>query len=614
MHLIIKAHLNEFADRYELKSDQESKNFEIFSNYLIFKSFSAENIDAEKLVYYGADPGIDGIFIFADDRHISSDDEINQIFRDKKKDVEINIVFTQVKTSESWSKQQINTFQSAINDFLSEKSHYPQDTYIKEKKKIFDKVIKNIGKIANGKPNCVLYYVTTADQPSAKEIVAAFNALKSSVEMHELFDSVMVSVVGRSKLIELWKEIDGPIEGNIETLSLVPFPDSLGVEEAYIGLVSAKEFVAKILLGENGRIRQRIFDENVRDFMGESVDVNAEIKKTLTNTAKIGRFGILNNGVTIISNDIKVQGKNMSLKNFQIVNGCQTSHMVFKNSHYLSDSTNIMIKVIETTDKDVIDDIVRSTNRQTQVKNVQFLATLESLKNIEYYFEARRKSEQFGLYFERRTNQYYEDTTMKETRKFDITKISRCVGSMFFDRPDLACKYPSRLIDENKDAIFDQKNIEEIYYTAAYCLYRLEIFLGNTNGYGNYWKARWHILLAAKYFVCGENKIDVKNQKIKEYCAELIEFFGQDAETKQRMEAICSCIGEIGKITMARLKLSMLVDEIKRAALKRHDEYYSTKDGTKINDIGEKYASKSNLISKLKSETIPKSRSKRKSK
>ncbi|WP_324504143.1 hypothetical protein [Acidiphilium rubrum] len=104
--------------RYEL-NNEESKDFEIFANYLIFKSFSAENVDPNDLIYFGDDPGIDGIFVFADDRHISTEDEITEIFKDKKRDVEINIVFTQVKTSEKWNKQEINTFESAVNDFLS---------------------------------------------------------------------------------------------------------------------------------------------------------------------------------------------------------------------------------------------------------------------------------------------------------------------------------------------------------------------------------------------------------------------------------------------------------------------------------------------------------------
>lgn len=424
--------------------------------------------------------------------------------------------------------------------------------------------------------------------------------------------------MGRAKLMELWKEIDGPIEGNIETLSLVAFPNSAGIKEAYVSLISAKEFVDKMLLGENDRIRQRIFDGNVRDFMGESVDVNAEIKKTLLDKEKISRFGVLNNGITIISNDIKVQGQNMSIKNFQIVNGCQTSHVIFRNREYLDDRTNLMIKVIETTDPDVIDDIVRSTNRQTQVKDVQFLATLEALKNIEMYFDVRRKDENFGLYFERRTNQFFDDNTIKETRKFDITKLARCVGSMFFDRPDLACKYPGRLIDENKGDIFDQGNAEEIYYTAAYCLYRLEIFLGNASGYGKYFKARWHILLAAKYFIFGSKQFDLKGRRSKEHCDQMMKFFSQDTETKNRMETICSLIGNIEKITMDRLKLLTLVEDIKKTAISKHsgqevlgnEEKAGKKREVKIDyNVRESKSAKSRIKAKPKVKNKAKARS-----
>jgi AIPR protein len=48
-------------------------------------------------------------------------------------------------------------------------------------------------------------------------------------------------------------------------------------------------------------LRQRIFEENVRDFIGLEGEVNAEIADTLKDGLKQKRFGILNNGITIIS-------------------------------------------------------------------------------------------------------------------------------------------------------------------------------------------------------------------------------------------------------------------------------------------------------------------------
>jgi len=85
-----------------------------------------------------------------------------------------------------------------------------------------------------------------------------------------------------------------------------------------------------VLIDKNDKLRQRIFEENVRDFIGLESEVNAEIADTLKDGLKQKRFGILNNGITIISPDVKVAGLDIYLRDFQIVNGCQTSNVLYE--------------------------------------------------------------------------------------------------------------------------------------------------------------------------------------------------------------------------------------------------------------------------------------------
>ena len=48
----------------------------------------------------------------------------------RKRDTDVTIVFTQAKTSESWSKAEINVFEVAISDFLSDHAAYPHSVYM----------------------------------------------------------------------------------------------------------------------------------------------------------------------------------------------------------------------------------------------------------------------------------------------------------------------------------------------------------------------------------------------------------------------------------------------------------------------------------------------------
>ena len=81
------------------------------------------------------------------------------------------------------------------------------------------------------------------------------------------------------------------------------------------------------------------------------------------------RFGILNNGITIVSPDVRVQGNEFYFRDFQIVNGCQTSNILFDSADEISGDATLMLKVVETDDPAIVDDIVRSTNRQTKVQD-----------------------------------------------------------------------------------------------------------------------------------------------------------------------------------------------------------------------------------------------------
>ncbi len=80
------------------------------------------------------------------------------------------------------------------------------------------------------------------------------------------------------------------------------------IEEGYVVTVKAKDFIEQILTDANGRLRQRIFEENVRDFIGIHGEINTEMAATLQDSVKQKRFGVLNNGITIISPDIRVTG------------------------------------------------------------------------------------------------------------------------------------------------------------------------------------------------------------------------------------------------------------------------------------------------------------------
>jgi hypothetical protein len=181
------------------------------------------------------------------------------------------------------------------------------------------------------------------------------------------------------------------------------------------------------------------------------------------------------------------------------------------------DDVTIMLKLIETSDPAVVDDIVRSTNRPAKVDEHQFLATLAAVKALDRYFEARGADDEFCLYFERMTNQFSHEESVPAIRVFDIKEIARCVAAMFLDRPDMASRYPNRLTSDLRSLVFDPTYNEEVYYISAYTLYKLKLLLGNNRIERRYSKLRWHIIMAIKYYVCGPTIPQLNSAKMNRW-------------------------------------------------------------------------------------------------
>jgi hypothetical protein len=366
MHPVINSHVQAFNDQFQLNDLDESKVFEAFVNYCVASQHYYGDIDPVAHIYHDDDPGIDGVIFKIDEEIVTSVDEADTILGRQKRNMDVNIFFVQSKTSENWKKSEVNVFESAIIDFINLDSQYPHGTYLAERKQIFKKIINNIGKIKNGKPDFFAYFATTGPINLSREIKGAFGALKNSVSKTEYFNNVSTFPLGRDDLIKLCVKLISPVVVHLPTLSIANFIQIDGVKECYIVIVDAKEFINKVLRDENGNLRKGIFEENVREFLGPETPVNQRIAETLKNQTTQKRFGLLNNGVTIIAPDIRLSSGQLFMKDFQIVNGCQTSNVLFEHGDAVNDAT-LTIKVIKTEHSEIIDDVIKSTNSQTQV-------------------------------------------------------------------------------------------------------------------------------------------------------------------------------------------------------------------------------------------------------
>lgn len=240
----------------------------------------------------------------------------------------------------------------------------------------------------------------------------------------------------------------------------------------------------------------------MRDFDPDS-DVNKSIEQSISDDPS--GFVFRNNGITIVARDGRPTGNNFYIKDFQIVNGCQTSNIIFRNQAHVS-SIKIPLRLIISNDNDFINTIIVGTNKQNPVRDEQFWALRPFAKDFEEY--ARTQGDTHALFYERRENQYRFDEVSERTRIIDSASVVKSVVAMFMNLPNRAGRDYRQMKSEFSDKIFLDGHDVRVYHAAAYAFYRLE-FMYRTNRVDKELKKyRMYILWSiAKIFV--PEQIDV---------------------------------------------------------------------------------------------------------
>lgn len=111
-----------------------------------------------------------------------------------------------------------------------------------------------------------------------------------------------------------------------------------------------------------------LFRKNVRQSLGNSNKVNKGIAHTIKKDA--GDFFFLHNGITAICSQMSIHDGILSVKELNVVNGCQSLSTIYSISEYAKKADNgyIMFRFYEISDSDRADKISTSTNSQSAVK------------------------------------------------------------------------------------------------------------------------------------------------------------------------------------------------------------------------------------------------------
>jgi hypothetical protein len=562
MHKIVEAHLKSFVQSHAYTHLDESTQFERFVNFSLLTASYSSQYDLDDVSTGDGDDGIDGVAIIIDEEVINSKEDVQNVFGASKRNHDVEILFTQAKSGENFDLGEVLKFNSAVLRFLSADQYVVNDETQQNAWECYSEVLRHVPKIRNGKPTLVMRYVTTGVYKEPQAIETAKRDFLHNIEELGYFNHVDYRYLGRNEIVDLWISTYSGVTASLEMFSHAPLPKISGIEEAYLAVVKAKELVKCLLETEDGSLRTHVFEENVRSFLGDSNPVNESIGRTVSDGTIKSRFPVLNNGVTVVSPDVRVQGNVLHLENFQIVNGCQTSNVLFNHKEELTDDVMVTLKVVETTNEDVFSDLVRATNSQTKVEETQFLSLRPIVKKIEQYFNSFEEGDG-RLYFERRERQYV-GRDIPAIRTFSLHNLTKCVAAMFCERPDLAYRYPKSMYETLSEKIFDDDNREIVFYTACLVLYRLHLLIASSEIPQNMKRNKWHLIMLVRCLISGIKMPALRDRKIEPYCQKIIDtlIHKTDQGTAFVKKAV-TIFQSIGEISDDRLKRQAVISEMK---------------------------------------------------
>jgi hypothetical protein len=563
MNPVIRAQLAEFVRTNSIAAETQEKQFEIYSIFSVLNGLLGESIDAYDVHLNGDEFGLDGIAVVVQGELVrnrqEAEDKLEAI-----KNAAIEFMFFQAKTSQNYDYGDISKFFDAVAEFF--------DGGLKGESDAIDDLIgameaiyeKGVGK-RNPKISC--YYVTTGNYEEPARIEKLRSNFRTQLAEKNIFDPEKISVemVGARNLQRWYRAATSSVEVEIDFPRNVVMPANDHVEEAYIGYIDANNLLKLFSTADADGIvvgiNRAVFFDNIRDYDAKS-KINLAIKESVRSGGG-AEFVFRNNGITVVSKNIDRTGDRFRLEDFQIVNGCQTSNVIFdlvygddKSKAGLAGAIQVPFRLIGSKDDEFVSSIIVGTNRQNPVRDEQFWALRPFMKSFEEYCRSLDSEE--VIYFERRDNQY-RNQEIERTRVVQPYVLMKAVAACLLFQPQRAARDYRGILSDYESKIFLDDHDVRIYHAVAYLYYRMEFLWRNQRIESHYKTFRYYILAGIGLRATdGKDVFAMKKAKTASVAETLVDLSKDEEKLKNSVADIVAVVEdrlrEMGVTTQERVR------------------------------------------------------------
>jgi hypothetical protein len=259
------------------------------------------------------------------------------------------------------------------------------------------------------------------------------------------------------------------IDGSLSFIDKQYFERSDGNVRGVVATIGATDLISLVTdANDPKQIIEDVFNDNVRVYK-KGNRINKRILETALSDDNY-QFWYLNNGITIICEECiyapNTRSPRVSLKNFQIVNGGQTTHAIFEAHQKDPEKVEnilLLVRICQTKrDNSIAERISETTNSQTPVTTRDLHANDRIQKKLEEDFMS------LGYFYERKANQF-EDKAI--TARLNNELLGQLFLAYYLDMPSEAKNNKNLIFGEKYDDIFSEENV-----TALRMLIPLKIY------------------------------------------------------------------------------------------------------------------------------------------
>ena len=544
MDLIIDGFMRRFRQEYDLDGLTEDQLFETFAAFCTIRKYYEGDLKPDDCRTGGkGDRGVDAAAVIINGRLFTDPQELKDSIASQNL-IDPRFVIVQARTGAPFSGDTFAMLASNLRLVFNQRPLQGTTTPELDRfRQCIDAVYADKTKLRPGSPLLSIFYVAPGNPNQAALSTKRKQAI-DDLKATGWFADVELEAVGAEEIRALYHRAHDPLKASMKVTAFMPLPDMASIDQAHLGVVSVRELVDRVLTDDRGHIRHSLFYDNVRGFLQLANPVNQEIHKSIEDKARQNRFAIMNNGITIVTRDLRITGHQFDLSDFHIVNGCQTCHVLVYDRKQLDLDTNITVRIIVTRNDEAIADVVQATNRQTAIAATSWDSRLPFQKQLEDYFAAQLPPRQ--LLYERRLGQFgvgrigshalplsanssSAHAGLPRARIMQPGRVARAFISAFKAeawRASAAGALPER-------TIFGSTSDPMPFFTASSVLFRVEYLMANRKVDAMLRPARYHMVAAAKSYVVGLESLPASGPRRVEWCNKILDIVWDPDEAEK---------------------------------------------------------------------------------